>query len=249
MPPRKPGLFEFVARDLAERIFAGAIQPGEKLATEFELCDQYGVSRTVIRDALRILGSKGLIEARPHNGTLVRSIEHWNFLDPQMITWAQEMGDREGFFDMLMEARYLLELGVVEIAAMKATEEEIERIEQAAREMERVSVAPTADREAFNQADIEFHLAVLDGTHNLILRQFGAVIKVALRASFEMALEEEEISHESVGAHKAVVKAIRARDPQKARAAMEVITNVLRERLARYHAAHRSDKETSEAAA
>lgn len=246
MPPRKPGLFEFVARDLAKRIFAGDIQPGEKLATEFELCDEFGVSRTVIRDALRVLGSKGLIEARPHSGTIVRGVEHWNFLDPQMITWAQDMGDREGFFDMLMEARYLLELGVVEIAALKATPEEIDVIEQAYLAMERTARSTTKEKEAFNQADIDFHLAILDATHNLILRQFGAVIKVALRASFKLALEEEEISEESVRAHRGVVEAIRRRDPQTAREEMEVMVNILRERLIRRRAS-RQRKSTTDA--
>ena len=114
---KKRNLFEFVAGDLATRIFSGDVGPGERLATEFELCEEFGVSRTVIRDALRVLNSKGLIESRPHSGTLVRGIENWNLLDPQMINWALNMGDREGFFTRLMETRSALEPSVVDIAA------------------------------------------------------------------------------------------------------------------------------------
>ena len=233
MALKKPGLFEPVAHDLATRIFSGDVQPGEKLATEFQLCEAFGVSRTVIRDALRILRSYGLIESRPHSGTVVRGIEHWNFLDPQMITWARDMGDREGFFDMLMEARFVLEPQVVEIAARKATDEEIERIQRAFDAMERALSGAEPDLDAFNRADIDFHLAILDATHNLILRQFGAVIKVALLASFEMAVETEEVSPESLEGHREVAAAIRRGDPKKARASIELIAEILRERVKR----------------
>ncbi len=243
MATRRKGLFEGVARELAKRIFAGDVKPGEKLATEFELCGEFGVSRTVIRDALRVLGSKGLIQARPHSGTVVRGIEYWNFLDPQMISWAREMGDREGFFDMLMEARFVFEPAVVEIAAMKATEEEIERIEAACVDMEKAAAANPPANKAFNKADIVYHLALLDATHNLILRQFGGVIKTALLASFEMALEEEEISEVSVKAHRTVVEAIRNRNPRVAREGLEVMTGILKRRVERrQRSLRRSDR-------
>jgi GntR family transcriptional regulator, galactonate operon transcriptional repressor len=235
MALKKRNLFEFVAGDLATRIFSGDVGPGERLATEFELCEEFGVSRTVIRDALRVLNSKGLIESRPHSGTLVRGIENWNLLDPQMINWALNMGDREGFFTMLMETRSALEPSVVEIAAGRATEPEVAKIDEACRRMEANAAHQPPDLEGFNKADIDFHLAILDSTHNLILRQFGALIRVALLASFGLALEDQEISQESIDAHRAIVEAIRNRDAAAARHNMEMIADILREKVQRRH--------------
>ncbi|MBC8159073.1 MAG: FadR family transcriptional regulator [Alphaproteobacteria bacterium] len=232
---KKRNLFEFVAGDLATRIFSGDVGPGERLATEFELCEEFGVSRTVIRDALRVLNSKGLIESRPHSGTLVRGIENWNLLDPQMINWALNMGDREGFFTMLMETRSALEPSVVDIAAQRATDAEIAKIDEACRRMETTSAQKQPDLEGFNKADIDFHLAILDATHNLILRQFGALIKVALLASFGLAVEDQEISQESIDAHRAIVDAIKNRDPAAARQNMETIATILQEKVQRRH--------------
>ena len=220
-------MFEFVVKDLAARIFDGSILPGDKLPTEHQLCDEFGVSRTVIRDALRSLSEKGLIQARPHSGTTVRGIEHWNFLDPQLINWAREMGDREGFFDMLMEARTALEVQTVGIAAAKATPEDLARIERALIEFERATEAVPPDLDAFNTADIEFHLAILAATKNLILQQFGALIKAALRATFEAALDGEKISEESPGVHRKLFEAIRDHDPETARAHMSRISGIL----------------------
>ena len=239
---KKRKLFEYVARDLAQRIFAGTVSPGDKLATEHQMCAEFGVSRTVIRDALRYLSSKGLIESKPHSGTTVRGIEHWNFLDSTMISWARGMGDREGFFDMLMEARIAFESFVVEIAAMKATPEEISRIEASVLAMEAAAARDPVDQNGYNTADIEFHLAILDATHNLILRQFGAVIRAALLASFEIALETEELSQESMNAHRKVMEAIRDRDPAEAREQMNVITRVLSENIKRHQARHANDE-------
>lgn len=165
--------------------------------------------------------------ARPHNGTVVRGIEYWNFLDPQLINWARDMGDREGFFDMLMEARTALEVQTVGIAAIKATPDDIARIERALIDMERATQMIPPDHDSFNVADIEFHLAILAATKNLILQQFGAVIKAALRATFEMALEIEKISDESPDVHRRLFEAIRDHDPETACVHMTKISDIL----------------------
>lgn len=231
---KKKGLFEYVARDLAKRIFSGEVVPGEKLPTEFELCDEFGVSRTVIRDALRFLASRGLIQSRPHSGTTVQGIEHWNFLDPQIIEWARDMGNREGYFDMLVEARNVLELGVIEIAAMKATDQHVAGLEAAYAKMESAASSEPPDLKGFNAADVEFHLTILDATQNLILRQFGALMKAALLATFHTATRVEKLSWTSIHAHKDVIEAIRRHDPESARASMVTITGILGDQLYRH---------------
>jgi len=116
-----------------------------------------------------------------------------------------------------------------------ASDAEIAKIDAACHRMEVAAAEQPADLEAFNKADIDFHLAILDATHNLILRQFGALIRVALLASFGLALEDEEISQDSIDAHRAIVDAIKNRDPATARHNMEMIATILKEKVQRRH--------------
>ncbi|MCG8508160.1 MAG: FCD domain-containing protein, partial [Rhodospirillales bacterium] len=182
-------------------------------------------------DALRFLASRGLIQARPHSGTTVQGIEHWNFLDPQIIEWARDMGNREGYFDMLVQARNVLELGVVEVAAVNAADKHIEELQAAYERMEQAASAEPPDLEGYNSADVDFHLTLLDATQNLILRQFGALMKAALLSAFETASRIETLSWTSIHAHKDVIEAIRRRDPEAARASMVTITGILADQL------------------
>src|SRR5579871_5277797 len=77
-----------VAHDIGRRILGGLVKPGELLPSETELSQRLGVSRTALREAIKVLAGKGLIESRPKTGTRVRPRESWNFLDPDVLTWA-----------------------------------------------------------------------------------------------------------------------------------------------------------------
>jgi GntR family galactonate operon transcriptional repressor len=229
--PYKRGLYHYVVSDIALQILSGDIKPGTRISTEQQLCEQYSVSRTVIRDALRILADKGLIEARPKSGTLVRNIEHWNFLDPELIVWAQGLGDRTGFFEVLLEARNTIEPQVVALAAQKATAEDIAKIEIAYEGMVAAFEQDKPDIEGFTTSDLEFHLAILESTHNIILKQFGVLILAALRISFELALEFESISEESLRNHGKILEAIKSRDSKRASECLVTIADILHSRL------------------
>lgn len=228
---QKRGLYHFVVSDIADEILAGNVKSGEKLPTEHQLCELYDVSRTVIRDALRVLTNKGLIEARPRSGTVVKSIEHWNFLDPELIVWAQGLGNRTGFFEVLLEARNSVEPQIAALAAQKATEEDIAQIEKSYNEMYQAAYKEIPDIDGYNTADIEFHLALLEATHNIILKQFGALILAALKASFELATETEIISEKSLLCHGDVLDAIKNKDPVKASESTDIIANILHMRV------------------
>lgn len=225
--PKKRGLYHFVVSNIASQILAGNIPPDSKLPTEQELCQQYDVSRTVVRDALRILTNKGLIKSRPRSGTVVKSMENWNFLDPELIVWAQEVGKDTGFFEVLFEARQTVEPRIASLAAQKATAEDINKIEIAYAKMVAAFQQDEPDTEAFIASDIEFHLAILEATHNIILKQFGALIFAALRASFELALEVESISERSLQNHGNLLEAIKSGDSVKAVECVLIVSDIL----------------------
>lgn len=229
--PKKRGLYHYIVSDLASQILSGDIPPESKLLTEQQLCQHYDVSRTVVRDALHVLTGKGLIEARPRSGTVVRPIEDWNFLDPELIVWAQRVGNKTGFFEVLIEARNSVEPQMAALAAQKATPEDIEKIEIAYQKMVAAFEKSIPDKEGFTSADIEFHLAILAATHNIILQQFGALMIAALRAEFELSLEVEAISERSLRNHGHVLEAIKAKNSQLASECIMVVSSILQEQV------------------
>jgi DNA-binding FadR family transcriptional regulator len=90
-----------VAHDIGRRILGGLVKPGELLPCETELSHTLGVSRTALREAIKVLSGKGLIESRPKTGTRIRPRESWNFLDPDGLTWAFEANTAEHCIDEL----------------------------------------------------------------------------------------------------------------------------------------------------
>ncbi len=228
---RKRGLYLHVVSEIATIILSGEKKPGDLLAKEYQLCQDFDVSRTVIRDALRVLASKGLIVARPRRGTMVREIEHWNYLDPEMILWAQALGNRTGFTSVLLEARHTIEPQVAALAAINARPGDIRKLEAAYSVMCEATKDNLNDVAKFNEGDKAFHLAILDATHNIILKQFGTLIVAALTIHFEQALVHETISLESLQHHGDVLEAIRNGDARGASTGIMAASQILNSRL------------------
>jgi DNA-binding FadR family transcriptional regulator len=204
-----------VVQDLGARIAGGGYAPGALLPPEAALGASFGVSRTVLREAVKVLASKGLVEARPKIGTRVRPRAEWNMLDPDVLAWQCAGADLPGVAEDLMEIRRVVEPHAAALAAGRASEAEMQEIAAAYAEMER---AP--DVESSVEPDVRFHLAVMDATHNAFLRPLGALIRAALSASFRLSKMPPGAHERSMPRHKAVLDAIRTRDPEAARAAM-----------------------------
>src|SRR5215471_1144366 len=107
---RKPRVQREIVAALARRILSGEIEPLTYLPKESELCAQYGVSRTVIREATKVLESKGLLRSRSRVGTQVLDVKQWNMLDPDLLAWSGPAFYDPGFTNSLMEARRIIEL-------------------------------------------------------------------------------------------------------------------------------------------
>ena len=222
---RKRNLFGQVVEELGSRIVRGELQPGQPLP-ESELCRDLGASRTVVREALKSLSAKGLVDTRTRTGTRVLEATHWNLLDLDVLSWRYAAMPRRQFFEEVFELRRMIEPAAAALAAERATPTEVEAIAQAYADMQ------TAEHEsaASIDADLRFHRAVLAAAHNELLAQMGGVIGAGLLTSFRISSSSFDVF---VPQHGEVAEAIRTGRPAAARAAMENLLLSTREFLER----------------
>jgi DNA-binding FadR family transcriptional regulator len=211
-------LHDRVTREIALGIMRGTIGKGESaLSTEGDLCRHFTVSRTILREAVKVLAAKGLIELRPRTGIRVRPRNEWNLVDPDLLGWLCEAGVDDLFVRDLCEVRAIVEPAAAELAASRASAEEIEELLHWYRLIE----ANTDNEGARLEADRKFHAAIFAACHNVFLTQMNTTVGVALRATQQIGVHLPQVMQESVLAHKEVADAIARRDAPAARAAME----------------------------
>jgi DNA-binding FadR family transcriptional regulator len=126
-----------VAHDLGARILNGDLAPGHVLPNEATLSAELKVSRTALREAIKVLAAKGLVESRPKTGTKVRPREFWNLLDPDILSWLYSSGPNREAAETLFELREIFEPQTAAMAAKRASPEQIKLIAQAFADMEK----------------------------------------------------------------------------------------------------------------
>jgi len=189
------------------QIIGGLYAPGELLPKEADLSDEYGVSRTSVREAMRVLAAKGLVDIRQKVGTRVRQPELWNLFDSDLLRWHSEAGRGEEVMRDLVEVRQIMEPAAARLAAGRASMDDLRRIDDALQSMTRNS----SNREAYANADVEFHQAVYAASHNVLLRQFGAVVADFMYLTFNVqqdAATDEYDFEQDAESHAAVFRAI-----------------------------------------
>ena len=191
--------------------------------TEAELAKSYGVSRSVTREATKMLAAKGLVSARPRQGTSVRPSAHWNLFDTDVLRWLLE---RQFSLDLLLQftqLRIAIEPEAAALAARFSGEDDRAEIAAGLARMR----AAESDANDTLDADIAFHVAVLNASKNPFYAQFRDVVATALAKSIRFTNNIRGHSA-SIPEHAAVLDAIAARDPERAREAMRrLIVNVL----------------------
>ncbi|HZD64693.1 MAG TPA: FadR/GntR family transcriptional regulator [Acidimicrobiales bacterium] len=208
------GLHGQAVQELAHRIVSGTHAPGDLLDPE-ALEAELGMSRTVVREALKVLAAKGLVDARPRRGTFVRPREAWSLLDPDLLRWQFQSGGQAGFLDDLAELRQTVEPAAARLAASRGSEEARTALDASLAAMR----AADGDRDAFIDADLSFHRALLWATGNELLARMEVVIETGLRARGRLVHGVLDW-RDSVPAHAAVLAGVRQRDPTAAAAAM-----------------------------
>ncbi|MGZ9811451.1 FadR/GntR family transcriptional regulator [Pseudoroseicyclus sp. H15] len=215
---------EGVGRD----IVAGRFPAGAHLPRDEELAEEYGVSRTVLREAMKTLAAKGMIEARARVGTTVRPKPNWNMFDAQVLRWHLNGPRSDDFFRSLFEMRLSFEPFAAGLAAERATPEEIARMR---RPVEAMYAAE--DAQAFAIADLQLHLAVLEATGNAFFHSVGALIEAALLTALRLSSPAANVERrdDSARRHRQIVDAIEARDKEAATEAMRDVISVGWERI------------------
>ncbi|UWR30911.1 FadR family transcriptional regulator [Sulfitobacter sp. W002] len=214
---------EMVTSTLAQKILSGEFSPGIQLPTEVEMSKEMGVSRTALRESVRMLAGKGLIESRPRIGTVVLPSEQWNHLDSDILAWRERLPPDIHFIRALTEARQVIEPAAAEMAALRADGTDLGRIQTA---YNRMCGGQTDDIEGTVSADEDFHLSILRASKNEIFASFGAVIGSALRMSFRLTTRAAQNFSASLATHGAVLEAIRMRDAARSRELMTVLIDL-----------------------
>jgi len=204
------GLLDSLGRAIVTGRFAETAFP-----TEAELARQHGVSRSVTREAVKMLGAKGLLGARPKQGTFVRPEEAWNLFDTDVLRWLLERKSSLVLLRRFSELRIAVEPAACALAAQSATDEQRSAISAG---FQRMCAADRGDDDAL-ESDIAFHVAVLRASNNPFFQQFRDVVSTALRTSIKFTNRLTGRSA-SIADHAAVHDALLARDPDAARAAM-----------------------------
>lgn len=206
-----------VTIDLVNRvgfdIVTSRIEPGMILPNEAEMSATYGVGRSAVREAVKMLAAKGLVDSRPRRGTQVRPIADWNLLDQHVLSWLRQAPPDRSVIVELIELRSGFEPEAAALAARKGKADKIARIRKAYEMME-VSGQPGAMDPV--EADWRFHEAILAATENRFYQPLGALVRTAL--SLTAPVTNALFGH-SVGdleAHRAVLLAIEAHDDELA---------------------------------
>lgn len=207
------GLHGHVVRAIGQRIVHGTLRPGAPLDVD-KLEGEFGVSRTVVREALKVLAAKGLVDARPKRGTFVRPRADWSLLDPDLLHWHYEGRVDAGFLDNLAEVRAIVEPAGARLAALRRSDEDLAGLHRALEEMARAG----RDGARGVSADLSFHRILLACAHNELLARMEVVIEAGLATRDRLVYETP--ARESVPAHEAVFDAVRDGDPDRSEAAM-----------------------------
>jgi DNA-binding FadR family transcriptional regulator len=204
---------------LGEAIVAGRYPVGSSIPPEPLLCQELGVSRTVVREAVKSLIAKGLVTTGPKVGTRVQPSDAWNWFDADVITWQSKAGLTPDFLRDLQDLRRLVEPAAVRLAAERATPQDIADIEAGYQGMKR-AVDEGGD---YMKYDLLFHQGLLKACRNRMLVQMSKALSALLRTSFEISTTRKDGPRSSLPLHRAVLDAVIAKNPALAEKAILVL--------------------------
>jgi DNA-binding FadR family transcriptional regulator len=210
---------------LGAAIVSGRYPPETSMPPEPLLCEHLGVSRTVVREAVKSLIAKGLVTTGPKVGTRVLPPEQWNWFDPDVIVWQSQVGLTPEFLRDLQELRRVVEPAAVRMAAERSTREDIVEIEAAFQGMRR-AVEEGGD---YVTHDLRFHQGLLRASRNRMMIQMSKALSALLRTSFEISTSRQDGPRNSLPLHRAVLDAVISRDAARAETAILVLIDGARE--------------------
>ena len=219
---RSSRLYEQIVQQVEESIHKGAMKPGDQLPPERELAQQFGVSRTAVREAVKALREKGLVEAYPGRGTFITDGTSYSMR--QSLDRMLRVGQAEGS-GFLAEVREILEPEIAGMAATRADTEDLASM----REQIRIMDEARKDPDAFIEADLDFHLTLAEAAANPIILSLIDSIVGLLREQRMGIFQVEGGPERGQYHHKKILEAVEHRDPRGARDAMRAHLKQVRE--------------------
>lgn len=216
---RRSALASALVDHIGRRVVHAALGGNADAFTEKSLEIEFQVSRTAIREAIKILAAKGLVETRQKVGVRACRASEWNLFDPDVLRWVLADGRDPDRVAQLIEVRRLIEPQAARLAAERRSEAAAMEIEAAARRMQDMA----NDLAGFNDADMAFHVALFAATQNDYLICLGRSVSGALLGAFEISASSSERAVTSAAKHFRVAEAVRARNADAAYAAMMAI--------------------------
>lgn len=196
---------------------------GTALPTEAELCGAVGVSRTVVREAIKTLSAKGMVEVAPKLGTRVLDEHSWHMFDPQVLTWRLAFRNARDVAEDLVELRTLLEPAAAGLAARRATHSERREIRHAFEAME----AAAGELDVYGFADVRFHKLILLACHNAFLTRLVPLIEILISTTVDLYADKgwnaSHIRRAALPLHRDVMEAIAAGNSAAGEAAAKAI--------------------------
>jgi DNA-binding FadR family transcriptional regulator len=228
-PPAEPPakalrLHGTIARKLGIAIVSGDYRPGDLLDTEISSSEQFAVSRTAYREAVRILSAKGLVDARPKVGTRINPQYKWNLLDPDVLEWTFESEPDLVLLNSLFELRNVVESAAAGLAATRRSTAHLKAMRAALDGMAEHTLAMPAGR----LADLDFHTTLLDATNNPFMISLTSGVSAAISTTTIFKQRTRPLRRDPVPDHLRVYEAIVAKDSAKAQKAMSELIDLAR---------------------
>lgn len=217
---KRASLHTVVANVLGEEIISGLLPVGDLLPTEAELGGRFNVSRTVIREAVKQLTSKGLLRTSSGIGTWVPAAHEWNFLDPVVFSWVRASGNSEAVIQHLFSFRNAIEPAAAAEAARTATPEQLALMKSALD----IMCSPDTDFHGWVSADVEFHTAIYIGSNNVFMASLASLFREYFQMSFSVSSSNVHFQH-CLDEHINVYEAIAQHRPAEALAAVQILLN------------------------
>ncbi|CAI1050505.1 FadR/GntR family transcriptional regulator [Serratia quinivorans] len=207
-----------LAEKLGQQILAGDYQAGSILPGEMELGEQFGVSRTAVREAVKMLAAKGMLLPRPRIGTRVMPQSQWNFLDQDLLTWWMTKENFDQVMQHFLILRTSLEPQACSLAAANASHKQTTRLAELMAEMRALHIQ--FDREHWIQVDTQFHQLIYEASGNPFLTSFANLFSSVYQSYFRAITGNEVIKLQH---HQAIVDAILAGDSAAALTACQIL--------------------------
>lgn len=219
--PAARNFHTFVINEIGLGIVTGKFPVGSILASDAAMMESYGVSRTVLREALKTLEAKGMIEARPKVGTRVSPTSRWSFFDPQVLSWHYYAKPDRRFYESLFDIRQALESRAVQLAGERRTADNVRLMKYWLHQMD----LSEGNIEGHGLSGLEIHRAIAESSGNPLLRSVTGIVELTLALALRSlgTTEIADYQQTSLAAHTALLEAIEHGKAPAALAAVEQI--------------------------